>query len=357
MSMVNYTIPFPKSLSPSSAAEFLACPQSYFFQYLLGIKQPTNQALAKGTMCHAALQKLFDLPPLERTVDALKDLLRSTWKEKRNQTPYRELFLSTPKKKSLLISKTNHDDDDDGNLLRDLDAERKWGTEALELLNNYYEMEDPRSILPPNPYRREMWISTNLTVITPNGDGTESDLQHPQGQFLVRGIIDRLDYIRLKDGQTALRIADYKTAKSPNFKYSKAMNEKIAEQNFWQLKVYALLLQQMMLSEGKTTTISNNTNGVRVLRLMYLTSDSGKAQYIDMDLGKTQEQRDSVLQNVHLDLSNIWVQICNLVKLQDAKAFQHCNRDFCFCHRARPHFKTETLWERSTSNNNDNSLF
>mmetsp|Transcript_53212 Transcript_53212/g.64108 ORF Transcript_53212/g.64108 Transcript_53212/m.64108 type:complete len:217 (+) Transcript_53212:3-653(+) len=69
-------IPRPKSLSPSSAKEFLSCPQSYLFQYLYKIKQPTNTALAKGSMCHSALEKLFDLNPSQRTLENLENLFR-----------------------------------------------------------------------------------------------------------------------------------------------------------------------------------------------------------------------------------------------------------------------------------------
>ena len=32
-----------------------------------------------------------------------------------------------------------------------------------------------------------------------------------------------------------MRIVDYKTGKAPNFKYSKAMNQKIADEAMWQL--------------------------------------------------------------------------------------------------------------------------
>lgn len=386
MKLVNFTIPFPKSLSPTSAKEFLVCPQSYFFQYILGIKQPPNEALVKGTMCHAALQKIFDVPPPERTVDALKNLLRSCWKEKRNEPYYQELFVTfdnnEARKKPIMILPNEHqgasvpatatstDLVNGGTIerVRDLEAERKWGTEALELLENYYEMEDPRNILYPNPYRREMWITANLSVdhsqgvtfrgnvdnntssnivvdnntnstITPEGIETGDNNVTTIGQghsFLVRGIIDRLDCVRLKDGQTVLRLIDYKTGKSPNFKYSKAMNVKIAEENFWQLKVYALLLRE---------TMDVTNSGVRFLRLMFLTSENGKAQYIDMDLGRTPEQRDEVLATIHSDLSSVWTQICKLVQLQDAKAFTHCNRPYCFCHQVRPYLKPETVWD------------
>lgn len=404
MELVNFTIPFPKALSPSSAMEFKACPQSYFFQYLLGIKQPPNEALAKGTMCHAALQRIFDINPSDRSIDALKDLLRTCWKEKRFEPPYQDLFQISSDERPLVVFPKNRElstaaADAGANGLaavqervRDLDAERKWGTEALELLQNYYELEDPRNVLLPNPYRREMWITANLTVDpshgttfrgvkindnnknvlvgvsnskycnaneeadsnleTNNRNATRGEKHGPT--FLVRGIIDRLDCVRLQDGQTVLRLIDYKTSKSPNFKYSKAMNVKIAEESFWQLKVYALLLRESLgglrnkdmavVSGGKDSTTTYNSANVRFLRLMYLTSDNGKAQYIDMDLGRTAEQRDEILSTMHSDLSKVWAQICSLVQLQDAKAFHHCDRPFCFCHRVRPFLKPDSVW-------------
>jgi len=356
--LVNSTIPFPTSLSPSAAAEFLACPQSYLFQYLLGVKQPTNEALAKGSMCHATLEKIFDLTPPERTLDVLKNLLRSSWAEVRDKDPYKNLFVLAPSKDKVIIPSTKITEGETNVTEapeRDRDAERKWGMEALQLLENYYEMEDPRKVLPPNPLRREMWVRANLTVDPTRGvtfhgmshdDNTTRDEDDEKQHFLVRGIVDRLDFMRCSDGQVALRITDYKTAKSPNFKYSKTVNEKIADQNFWQLKIYALLIREMVTNDK----LNLPNCDLRFLRLMYLTSDSGNAQYIDMDLGETTEERDAVLQNVHTDLSDVWVQIINLIKLQDATAFHHCERAFCFCHKARPRFKRGTVWERNRSN-------
>jgi len=69
-------IPFPKHLSPSSAMAFKECPQSFLFQYLYNIKQPTNHVLAKGSMCHSALEHIFDLDPKDRTIDNLHNMLR-----------------------------------------------------------------------------------------------------------------------------------------------------------------------------------------------------------------------------------------------------------------------------------------
>jgi len=83
----------PKSLSPSSAAEFKRCPQSYFFQYILGIKQPTTPALAKGTMCHSALERLYDYPPEKRELELLHNLLREEWQKNRSKENYKVSFV------------------------------------------------------------------------------------------------------------------------------------------------------------------------------------------------------------------------------------------------------------------------
>jgi hypothetical protein len=121
-------IPYPKALSPSSAAEFKACPQSYLFQYLFNIKQPTNLALAKGSMCHAALEQLYDLEPSQRTRTNLHNLFRKSWKEVRLDDTYGTLF-DTEEMDSI------HEDNANVHR-RDLQAEAEWGTSALGLLDN-----------------------------------------------------------------------------------------------------------------------------------------------------------------------------------------------------------------------------
>ena len=85
---------------------------------------------------------------------------------------------------------------------------------------------------------------------------------------------------------------------------------------------------------------------LRMLRLLYLTSENGEGQYLDMDLGATQEERDVVLQETHADISNVWTTISSLVERQDPKAFVHCDRPFCYCHRCRERFLPGTVYEK-----------
>ncbi len=351
-SLAEGMIPNPKSLSPSAAAEFKACPQSYLFQYLYGIRQPATTALARGSVCHSALEQLYDLQPSERTLPNLHNLFRQNWSKVRLSDEYKHLF--------------EIEDEVYGKVSRDMDAEREWGNEALSILENYYEIEDPRLIPPQNPIEREIWVQAKLSL-DPSLGSTGS---HPkpftkkddEERFLVRGIVDRLDYVVIPpsprdafntkdDGtQSCVRIVDYKTGKAPDFKYSPATNERIANENMWQLKIYALLLREM-IANGKNSSRSGNlknirSQDVRLLRLLYLTSKEGEAKWLDYDLGETEEERNVVLQVVHAELADIWKNIKLLVATQDPKKFVHCDRKFCFCHKIRPKFEQGSLHQR-----------
>ena len=125
------------------------------------------------------------------------------------------------------------------------------------------------------------------------------------------------------------------------------MNEKIVDEAFYQLKIYALLLREK--GGGRQVAFPENEVGVRLLRLLYLNSEAGKAVHWDMDLGTTKEEQDALLQEVHKDLSNVWKDILDLVSQQDPKAFVGCDRSFCYCHKCRPKFVPGTVWEPSSS--------
>ena len=330
---IEFPLKLPKSLSPSAAMAFKQCPQSYLFQYILGIKQPTTEALAKGSMCHTALEKLFDLPAKERTLEALQNLMRQAWKEARYREPYSQLF------------RKSSDTDE-----RDVAAERKWGTEALNLLTNYVNVEDPKRVQ-PEPLQREMWVKANLALdpskgVTYHSDHTATNDKRTDETFFVRGIVDRIDLVDdpIYDGCSGLRIVDYKTGKAPNFKYSKAMNNKIADEAMWQLKVYALLLREMF-AKNRGNDFPDNAN-LCSLRLLYLTSVSGKGQFLDLDLGETEEKRDAVLNEIHRELSEIWGNITDLVNKQDPREFVGCDRKFCYCHKLRHSFVNGTVWRK-----------
>ncbi|KAL3937954.1 MAG: hypothetical protein SGBAC_007036 [Bacillariaceae sp.] len=319
-------IPLPKALSPSAVLTFKQCPQSFLLQYLYKIRQPKTTALAKGSMCHEALEKVFDLDPDDRNLENLQNLLRKCWGESRFDKDYKDLF-----------------DDEDGQ--RDIQTEKEWGESALQLLQNYYKVEDPRSIVRPNPLRREIWLHNHLAldpslgVTSPTHDSSLNIKK--SDTFYVRGIVDRIDMVRMPEtNQVVLRIVDYKTGKAPNLKYSRPTNERIVEEAFYQLKIYALLLRENGAGKAQPKGMD-----LRFLQLFYLNSESGEAKIWEYDLGETEEERDLELNAVHQDLSNVWTTIVRLVKQQDPMAFVGCDRSFCFCHEGRDKFEDGTLWK------------
>jgi hypothetical protein len=290
----------PAALSPSSIAEFLACPQSFLFQYILGIKQPTNLALLRGRLCHSSLDQLFDLPPHDRNVTNLHNLFRKNYREQRNQ--YLHLFQGGG-------NNTNHSTVAEEGKGHGGDSvvgtpvaagasavdERTWGKESLQMLTNYLNEEDVSLI---KPAQREVWVRADLPALHStedpqlrvdelNGNGTTmSSLSDENGTgaqstFLVRGIVDRLDLASGRQGRGQLKshpplgesdgvvgallelqdddndddqddavdpivlsVVDYKTSQRPVLKYSPAMNRKIRDQSFFQLQIYALLLHE-----------------------------------------------------------------------------------------------------------------
>jgi PD-(D/E)XK nuclease superfamily len=386
----SFRIPYPKALSPSSIAEFKKCPQSYLFQYVLGMKQPTTLALAKGSMCHAALERIFDLDPSDRSLDVLQNLFRAAWSEHRTTEVYKTLFAINN------VAKNDGDDgifDHDLTKQHDVQAEIQWGREGLALLANYWSKEDASQIVRPNPIQREIWVASKLRVnrfelpssdndhVTEDSDDTLFDFNTSASddsideQFLVRGIVDRLDMVRCNDtplGEStiALRLIDYKTGKAPDLKYTVAMNDKIQQEAFDQLLIYALLLREKSRSKSKGSSSSDvstsssssltptTTIPLRFLRLFYLTSHNkdddivpqqrtiaSPAVYWEMDLGATQVERDAVLDDVYQDLIIVWQSITRLIREQNLHTFHGCTRSFCTCHLLRPLFPVGTVWE------------
>lgn len=154
----------PRSLSPSSIASFTSCPLAFRYSYIERLPGPPSVHTSLGTLVHLALQHLMWRPRPERTrAHAMEDLIRA---------------------------RVELRDDPD---LRDLDLSPvEWAAfhkRAVQLVNAYFAMEDPKSV---------------------DALGVELRLQAEINGVVIRGVIDRLD--RASDG---LVVVDYKTGRPP----------------------------------------------------------------------------------------------------------------------------------------------
>ena len=199
----------PASLSPSRAGDFMNCPLLYRFRVIDRLPEEPSPAAVRGTVVHAVLERLFDLPAAERTLPSATALVPQAWSD----------VLTADDELGALFA-------DDGDGAR----AAEWLQGSEELLGTYFTLEDPSRL---EPAEREVYVEVDL----------------PSG-LQLRGYIDRLDVA--PDG--AVRVVDYKTGRAPGEGYeAKAL---------FQMRFYALvwwrlrgevprLLQLLYLGSGE----------------------------------------------------------------------------------------------------------
>src|SRR3954454_7071994 len=67
------------SLSPSRAADFKTCPLLYRFRTIDRLPERKSLAAVRGTLVHSVLERLYDLPAAERTVESALELVQPAW--------------------------------------------------------------------------------------------------------------------------------------------------------------------------------------------------------------------------------------------------------------------------------------
>jgi putative RecB family exonuclease len=215
------------ALSPSRAADFKQCPLLFRFRTIDRLDGPPSPAAARGTLVHAVLEHLFELPAEQRTPDAAVALLEPRWRELTEERP------------ELAAMVAEADDLDEGTWLRD----------AGVLVERWFGLEDPTRI---EPAERELYVETELEPV----DGGEG--------LVLRGYVDRLDVA--PDG--AMRVVDYKTGRAPR--------EAFEGKALFQMKFYALvlwrlhgrvprLLQLVYLGDGEIVRYEPDEHDLRAL--------------------------------------------------------------------------------------------
>ena len=198
--------PAGPALSPSRAADFMTCPLLYRFRVIDKLPEPPSEATARGTLVHAALERLFDLPAADRTLQAARALLAAEWDR---------LAAGEPDLAALFPDEVER---------------ASWLRSAAAIIDSYFTLEDPRRL---EPAAREAYVETTL----------DSGLR-------LRGYVDRLDVA--PGGE--MRIVDYKTGRAPREAYEASA---LFQMKFYALVIWRLrgqvprLLQLMYLAEGE----------------------------------------------------------------------------------------------------------
>lgn len=188
MTAVEVPEPILGSLSPSRASDFKTCPLLYRFRSIDRLPQLPSRVATRGTLVHAVLEELFDLPAVERTLAAARDMVPAAWQRVLSEEPTVATLFA---------------DDADGTELAD------WLGSAADLLDNYFRLEDPSRL---EPAAREELVEVVI-------DGLR-----------LRGYVDRLDISPAGD----IRVIDYKTGSTPR--------EAFEAKALFQMKFYALVL-------------------------------------------------------------------------------------------------------------------
>ena len=163
-------LPLPSSLSPSKLSSFTSCALQFRFASIDGLPEPPTLPTSRGTLVHAALERLFTLPAAERVPEAGARCLAAAFEAYRDDPEWTGLGL-------------------------DAEAEAAVLRSAAALVDNYFRLEDPRTVTPM---------------------GLELKLEVEVGGVTLRGIIDRLDLV---DGE--LVVTDYKTGRAPGDRYAR----------------------------------------------------------------------------------------------------------------------------------------
>jgi len=160
----------PVSLTPSKIATFKDCGLAFRFSAIDKLPEPPSVPATRGTLVHAALERLFGLPAEERTVEAAITCLDQAVLAMADDPEYVGLGLSD-------------------------EQAATFRAEAAVLVRRYFELEDPSTIRPIG-----LELKLEVEVDLPSGSNVT-----------LRGIIDRLEL----DADGSLVVTDYKSGKPP----------------------------------------------------------------------------------------------------------------------------------------------
>lgn len=181
------SLPLPVSLSPSKVSSFTSCALAFRFSSIDHLSEPPSIDATRGSLVHAALERLFCLDAPQRTLPRALECLQEAAEALRDHPEMSGLEL-------------------------DAEAEATFRAEAQVLVEKYFRLEDPTTI---NPIGIELKLEAHL------------------GEVRLRGIIDRLEL----DADGELVVTDYKTGRAPG--------ESHEQQRLTGVAFYSLLCEKL----------------------------------------------------------------------------------------------------------------
>ena len=213
----------PSTLSPSKVATFRDCGLAFRYSAIDRLPEAPTVAASRGTLVHAALERLLGLAPDERTEARALSCLADAAEAFRTEPDFTGLGL-------------------------DEAEEARFLTESEALVRRYFELEDPSTIRPI---------------------GLELLLEARVGDVRLRGIIDRLEL----DEDGGLVVTDYKTGRAPSVQ---------AEQGrLGGVQVYAYLCEQSFGVRPARIQLLHLAEPVRIVAIPTEQSTRGLARRIE----------------------------------------------------------------------------
>jgi putative RecB family exonuclease len=119
------------SLSPSRANDFKTCPLLYRYKTIDRLPEPPSSDALRGTIVHEALERIYDLPRGSRAIEHAHDLMQVAW------------------------ANALDEDETVTGLFANEEEIEAWLGSGRELINRYFQLEDPNSL---EPAEREVHV-------------------------------------------------------------------------------------------------------------------------------------------------------------------------------------------------------
>ena len=234
--------PLKRPLSPSRFKDFEQCPKLFYFKFIHGCSTPPSVASIKGNLFHSVMEQFFRLGPEQRTQEHVRSFVRPAWEvatdpmrsrdEVAPGTPEAALreatgyFAEVLERHESKLDRAEREAEDWLTLVDVLESRGKSEVaeqivaETEAIVDTYFTsgVEDPAKLATYQPHDVELYLKVELEGVT------------------VHGFIDRLDHFVRADGTERWIITDYKTGRAPNPRF--------ADEKFFQLLVYALMLKR-----------------------------------------------------------------------------------------------------------------